>query len=1137
MKIKRLFMFVMVGMLILGLATSAAAAVEQPVNQGTAPETPGATGSRSGIPDSTPPVQYISPASFSEGFEDITNLPDWYMQNNSEPLGTTDWFQGNDVVFPAQAGTPTAYIAANYNNTADVGTISNWLLTPEQALADWATFSFWTRGPDASIYPDRLQVRLSLAGPSTNVGTGAEDVGDFTTLLLDVNPTLVVGGYPEVWTHFDITLSGIPEGSSGRLAFRYYVTGGGPNGANSNYIGIDTVEYADPPAISLTKTVGTDPLSCAVTDAITVTVGTVVNYCYNVTNTGEITLTLHDLQDNELGTLLDDFPYVLYPGASAFLTQTATINATTVNTATWTAFNGYETIPYNFEDITGTGTLLSLNDDEVSGALPLGFSFNYFGTVITDVFASSNGFLTVLPGQYNGCCSGMPIPTPGDPDGVIAGWWEDLLPPAGGSIYYQTLGSAPNRYFIVQYTDIQHFGGGNPVTMEFKLFEGSGNVEVHYAAAPSDGGTHSAGRENQDGTVGTQFYLGTGSLITPTAVLYTIPIQATATDSARVNVLYPEIDVTPTSLESEQAPDAVFSKILTISNTGDPITSLDWMVLEAQPVEKISSSPVVAPEQSGARQTGSSAEVVGAAAPKGVDSAPSAIGLSSKPYVPTAVLYDNGPLITHPGGGSGGADASALQSALGMITYGFGHQLLNNNRVADDFTITDADGWQIDTINFYAYQTGSGNTSTITGVNLQIWDGIPGDPGSNIVWGDTSTNVLVNTTWSNIYRVLDTDLVNVDRPVMVDTVLVDTHLNPGTYWLDWQSDGSPLYSGPWAPPVTILGETATGNARQYISDPGVWGDLVDVGPQGLPFIVEGTIGGCTGDIPWATVEPVTGTLLGGESIPVDVTFDSTGLGLGVYTGTLCVLSNDPDEGLTTVPLTMTVVEPTYGVDVGVDQAQNGRPAETVTYQVTVTNDSNGPTDTFTVTLSGNAWTTTAPATVGPLSAGDSATVDVTVEIPSGAAPGDSDVAVLTATSQGDPGVSDSASLTTTVIGEYAISLEPPEDGQSGAPGDVVTYTLTLSNLGDAPTTVDLTFAGNVWDVSLPETSFDLGIGETVEVVVNVTIPAGAGDGDMDGVTITATGLGGATDSSLLTTTAVIGERMIYLPLVMKGYTP
>ncbi len=292
------------------------------------------------------------------------------------------------------------------------------------------------------------------------------------------------------------------------------------------------------------------------------------------------------------------------------------------------------------------------------------------------------------------------------------------------------------------------------------------------------------------------------------------------------------------------------------------------------------------------------------------------------------------------------------------------------------------------------------------------------------------------------------------------------------------------------------------------------------------------------DIPWLAESPVTGTIDADSTADIDVTFDSLTYTLGTQVKAMLTVASDDAYGSTfEIPVTMTIGTLAYGVDVGADQALSGRPAETVTYHVTVMNAGNGPADSFDLSVSGNAWTTTAPATVGPLGAGDSATVDVTVEIPSGAAPGDSDVAVLTATSQGDPGVSDSASLTTTVIGEYAISLEPPEDGQSGAPGDVVTYTLTLSNLGDAPTTVDLTFAGNVWDVSLPETSFDLGIGETVEVVVNVTIPAGAGDGDMDGVTITATGLGGATDSSLLTTTAVIPTRSIYLPLVMKGFTP
>lgn len=93
------------------------------------------------------------------------------------------------------------------------------------------------------------------------------------------------------------------------------------------------------PAISLEKTVGTDPNVCATTNSLNIEAETDVTYCYEVTNTGTVTLTIHDLDDSELGNLLTDFPYSLAPGASAFLTQTATISSTTVNTATWTAAN------------------------------------------------------------------------------------------------------------------------------------------------------------------------------------------------------------------------------------------------------------------------------------------------------------------------------------------------------------------------------------------------------------------------------------------------------------------------------------------------------------------------------------------------------------------------------------------------------------------------------------------------------------------------------------------------------------------------------------------------------------------------------------------------------------------------------
>ncbi len=188
-------------------------------------------------------------ADLTEGFDDIETLvpAGWYMQNNSEPLGVLDWFQGNDTVFPSHEGDPTSYLAGNYNSSGSPGTISNWLLTPEMTLNNGDTISFWTRTVEASGWADRLQLRLSTNGGSTDVGTGAFDVGDFTTLLLDINPNYELGGvYPEEWTQFTVTLSGLGGPTDGRVALRYFVEDSGPSGVNSNYIGIDTFSYTVP---------------------------------------------------------------------------------------------------------------------------------------------------------------------------------------------------------------------------------------------------------------------------------------------------------------------------------------------------------------------------------------------------------------------------------------------------------------------------------------------------------------------------------------------------------------------------------------------------------------------------------------------------------------------------------------------------------------------------------------------------------------------------------------------------------------------------------------------------------------------------------------------------------------------------
>jgi len=175
------------------------------------------------------------------------------------------------------------------------------------------------------------------------------------------------------------------------------------------------------------------------------------------------------------------------------------------------------------------------------------------------------------------------------------------------------------------------------------------------------------------------------------------------------------------------------------------------------------------------------------------------------------VAWSNGPLATHPGGGAGGADASALQMALGLGVYAFGFQFGYGNRIADDFTLASGT-WQVTGVRFYGYQSYSGTSPTFTSLNLQIWDGPPNNPGSSVLWGDTATDRLGAASFSNVYRVLETDLGNTDRPVMFLDATVAVSLPAGTYWLDWQADGSASYTGPWAPPISILGQTTTGEA-------------------------------------------------------------------------------------------------------------------------------------------------------------------------------------------------------------------------------------------------------------------------------------------------------------------------------------
>lgn len=207
-------------------------------------------------------------AVLTQGFENVPGLASqgWRFSNQSTQASANLWRQGNassvNSIGPAQAGPGDSYALANFTDTGSTAssgaTISNWMITPQLAFGGQNhTVTFYTRTATGNPFPDRLQVRLSTTDNLT--GATPTSVGSFTTLLLDINPTLLSGAanYPDVWTQFTINIPGASVPANGYIAFRYFVSNAGANGANSNIIGVDTLSIVPgPSALALIPVAG-----------------------------------------------------------------------------------------------------------------------------------------------------------------------------------------------------------------------------------------------------------------------------------------------------------------------------------------------------------------------------------------------------------------------------------------------------------------------------------------------------------------------------------------------------------------------------------------------------------------------------------------------------------------------------------------------------------------------------------------------------------------------------------------------------------------------------------------------------------------------------------------------------------------
>jgi len=207
-----------------------------------------------------------------------------------------------------------------------------------------------------------------------------------------------------------------------------------------------------------------------------------------------------------------------------------------INTVSAAAQAGYKGYPLGatvvneaFVNISSTGTATKVTGDEATGGpFPIGFSFPYYGGNYSQFWVSTNGFLTVSAAPGGAYYTNGTIPSTSAPnDGVIAPFWDDLR--VNGDIYYQTFGTAPNRYLIVQWYNTSHYSNSSAsIPMQAVLWE-NGDISFRYGSLSgtySDGSSATIGVENPSGSDGVQHSNNASVLSSNTAIrFHTQPIE------------------------------------------------------------------------------------------------------------------------------------------------------------------------------------------------------------------------------------------------------------------------------------------------------------------------------------------------------------------------------------------------------------------------------------------------------------------------------------------------------------------------------------------------------------------------------------------------------------------------------------
>ena len=152
-------------------------------------------------------------------------------------------------------------------------------------------------------------------------------------------------------------------------------------------------------------------------------------------------------------------------------------------------------VPFAYTTPTGNEVTAIYIDDTWSAAIPLPFSFCFYGNSFSSLVLSSNSMLSFnssLAGGYSTWSIGTSgaIPNTSYAINSIFGPFHDIdpsNPSANKKIEWRIEGSAPKRRFIASYNDMPYFGSSctsQRATHQMVIYEGTGIVEVYIKDKP-----------------------------------------------------------------------------------------------------------------------------------------------------------------------------------------------------------------------------------------------------------------------------------------------------------------------------------------------------------------------------------------------------------------------------------------------------------------------------------------------------------------------------------------------------------------------------------------------------------------------------------------------------------------------------